>query len=165
MRRERGPYRYRRMQMLEGACADAYRPARKPIGSVLCPDCKATFRRGRWRWGMAPAGAVRRQCPACRRIAQRFPAGYVTLSGPFFGAHRDEVLARVRHCETQEKGAHPLERVMAVEKASGGAQVTTTSVHLARLIGHALERAFKGELSQSYSRGDNVLRVRWSRAA
>ena len=164
MRRERGPYRYRRMQMLEGASADAYRPTGKAAGPVLCPGCKATFRRGRWRWGMAPAGAVRRKCPACLRIAQRYPAGYVTLSGAFFDEHRAEILARVRHCETQEKGAHPLERVMAVEKAAGGTQVTTTSVHLARLIGHALEHAFKGELGQSYSRGDNVLRVRWSRA-
>lgn len=163
MRRERGPYRYRRMQMLEGASADAYRPAGKSAGSVLCPRCKATYRRGRWRWGAAPAGAVRRQCPACLRIAQRYPAGYITLSGAFFNAHRDEILARVRHCETQEKGAHPLERVMAIEKTARGTQVTTTSVHLARLIGHALERAFKGELSQTYNRGDNVLRVRWSR--
>lgn len=165
MRRERGPYRYRRMQMLEGASIDAYRPAGKSAGTILCPDCKATFHRGRWRWGMAPAGAVRRQCPACLRIAQRYPAGTITLSGSFFDAHRDEILARIRHCETQEKGAHPLERVMAIEKAASSTQVTTTSVHLARLIGHALEHAFKGELSQSYSRGDNVLRVRWSRAA
>jgi hypothetical protein len=165
MRRERGPYRYRRMQMLEGASADAYRPARKAAVPILCPGCTATFRRGRWRWGMAPAGAVRRHCPACLRIAQRYPAGYITLSGAFFDAHRDEVLARVRNCETQEKGAHPLERVMAIGKASGGTQVTTTSTHLARLIGHALEHAFKGELSQTYSRGDDVLRVRWRRAA
>lgn len=120
--------------MMEGASADAYRPAGKAAKPVLCPECKATFRRGRWRWGAAPAGAVRRKCPACLRIAQRYPAGYITVSGAFFNAHRDEILARVRHCETQEQGAHPL------------------------------ERAFKGELSQSYSPGDNVLRVRWSRA-
>jgi hypothetical protein len=157
--------RYRRLQLMVGQGDDAYRPARKSAGPVLCPECKATFRRGRWRWGMAPAGAVRRHCPACLRIAQRYPAGYITLSGAFFDAHRGEVLARIRHCETQEKGAHPLERVMAIVKASGGTQLTTTSTHLARLIGHALEHAFKGELSQSYSRGDNVLRVRWSRAA
>lgn len=165
MRRERGPFRYRRLQMLDGASQDALRPAGKAAGPILCPECKATFRRGRWRWGMAPAGAVRRHCPACLRIAQGYPAGYITLSGAFLDAHRDEILARVRHCETQEKGAHPLERVMAIEKTARGTQVTTTSVHLARLIGHALERAFKGELSQTYNRGDNVLRVRWSRAA
>jgi NMD protein affecting ribosome stability and mRNA decay len=153
------------MQMLEGASADAYRPAGKPVRPVLCPDCKATFRRGRWRWGAAPAGAVRRQCPACLRIAQRYPAGYITLSGAFFDAHRQEILARVQHCETQEKGAHPLERVMDIKNAAGGTQVTTTSMHLARLIGHALEHAFKGQLSQSYSRGDDILRVRWNRVS
>ena len=39
MRRERGPYRYRRMQMLEGASDDAYRPGTKPRGTVRCPGC------------------------------------------------------------------------------------------------------------------------------
>jgi len=165
VRRERGPYRYRRMQMLEGAANDAYRPAAKSSRPLLCPRCKATYRRGRWRWGTPAAGAERQLCPACRRIEQGYPAGYIGLSGAFFAAHREEILARIRHCESQEKAAHPLERVMAIEKTRGGARVTTTSVHLARLVGHALEHAFKGDLSQSYSRGDNVLRVLWSRAA
>jgi len=151
--------------MLEGASNDAYRPAGKTVGAILCPNCKAIFRRGRWRWGAAPAGAVSRKCPACRRIEESYPAGYITLSGAFLRAHRDEVLARIRHCETQEKAAHPLERVMEIDESSRGTQVTTTSVHLARLVGHALQHAFKGELSQSYSRGDNILRVRWRRAA
>lgn len=150
--------------MLEGASNDAYRPAGKAVGPILCPSCKAVFRRGRWRWGAPPAGAVRQKCPACRRIAENYPAGYINLSGAFFREHRDEVIARIGHCETQEKAAHPLERVMDIAESSRGTQVTTTSVHLARLIGHALQHAFKGDLSQTYSRGDNVLRVRWSRA-
>lgn len=150
--------------MLEGASGDAYRAGGKS-GPLLCPACKAVFRRGRWAWGAPPAGAARARCPACRRIAEDFPAGYIALSGAFLKAHGEEILARIRNCETQEKAAHPLERIMAVEKAADGVRVTTTSVHLARMIAHALEHAFKGELSQSYNREDNVLRVRWSRAA
>ena len=105
------------------------------------------------------------RCPACRRIDEGSPAGYISLSGTFFAAHRSEVLARVRNCETKEKSTHPLERIMATTAASGGVLVTTTSVHLARLIGHALHNAFKGDLSQSYNREDNLLRVRWRRDA
>jgi len=165
MRRERGPYRYRRMQMLEGASDDAYRPGGKPHGTLLCPGCKAVFRRGRWIWGAAPAGAIKRRCPACLRIAEGSPAGYISLSGAFFAAHRDEVLGRVKHCEQREKTTHPLERIMAIDAANGGVQVTTTSVHLARRIAHALESAFKGSLSLTYNHQDNLLRVRWSRAA
>lgn len=163
MRRERGPYRYRRMQMLEGLAPDAYRPRGKAHGPVLCPDCGALFRKGRWLWATAPAGASRRRCPACVRAAEDAPAGYIALQGEYFAAHRDEVLGRVRNCEAQERARHPLERVIAIAKAPGGALVTTTSVHLARRVGHALAHAFKGELSLRYNRGDNLLRVRWSR--
>lgn len=165
MRRERGPYRYRRMQMLEGASDDAYRPGAKPHEPVHCTGCGAVFRKGRWIWAAAPAGAVKGRCPACLRIAEGSPAGYISLTGAFFSAHRDEVLGRVRHCEQKEKTTHPLERIMAIDAAKGGVQVTTTSVHLARRIAHALESSFKGTMSLSYNRQDNLLRVRWSRAA
>lgn len=164
MRRERGPLRYRRMQIMEGLGDDAYRPGRKARGSVHCPDCGAVFRKGRWIWAAAPPGAIRQRCPACRRIREGSPAGYIALSGAFFAAHRDEVLARIRNCESKEKSQHPLERIVAVEGAKGGATVTTTSVHLARRIAHALESAFKGSLSLHYNSQDNLLRVRWSRA-
>jgi NMD protein affecting ribosome stability and mRNA decay len=153
------------MQMLEGFSDDAYRPGAKPRGPVHCPDCGALFRKGRWSWGTAPAGALKRRCPACLRIAEGSPAGYITMTGGFFTAHRDEVLARVRHIEQREKTTHPLERVMAIETAKGGVLVTTTSVHLARRVAHALESSFKGTLNVSYNHQDNLLRVRWSRAA
>ena len=150
--------------MMEGLGNDAYRPSAKPQGPVHCPGCGALFRKGRWSWGAAPAGALKLRCPACRRINERLPAGIISLAGTFFSKHRKEVLARVKNCEKLENTEHPLERIMAItEDGADGAQVTTTSVHLARLIGHALEHAFKGELSRSYNREDNLLRVRWRR--
>ena len=151
--------------MLEGFSDDAYRPNAKPRGPVHCTKCGAVFRNGRWSWAAAPAGALKRRCPACRRIAEGSPAGYITMTGGFFTAHRDELLARVRHCEQKEKTTHPLERIMAIDAAKGGVLVTTTSVHLARRVAHALESSFKGNLSLSYNRQDNLLRVRWSRGA
>jgi NMD protein affecting ribosome stability and mRNA decay len=154
------------MQLMEGASNDAFRPGRKAAGPLLCQRCGAVFRRGRWTWGAAPAGAVRRRCPACQRIDEDYPAGYIAISGAFLKLHGKEVIARVRQCEAQEKTSHPLERVMTIQDAGAlGLLVTTTSVHLARLIGHALHSAFKGKLRKTYSRGDNVLRVRWSRDA
>jgi hypothetical protein len=165
MRKQRGPYRYRRLQILEGYGSDPYRPGRKPAGPVHCPGCGALFSKGRWRWGEAPAGARKGRCPACRRKDEGVPGGYVAISGEFFGKHRAEVLARIRHCEAQEKARHPLERLIAIENEGREALVTTTSPHLARLLGHALEHAFKGDLSLSYNKQENLLRVRWSRAA
>ena len=150
--------------MLEGTRDDAYWSGSKPGGPVYCPKCKAVFRNGRWNWSAVPAGAAKLRCPACRRIDEGSPAGYITLSGSFFAVHRSEVLARIRNCEKKEKSTHPLERIMEIVAANGGVLVTTTSVHLARRIAHALESAFKGTLNIAYNPQDNLLRVRWSRA-
>lgn len=164
MRRERGPFRYRRLQMLDGAGFDAYRPGRKPRGPVYCERCQAVFRRGRWSWTPPPAGAARVLCPACRRVQERMPGGFVELAGGYLDGHHNEIMARLARCESEEKSRHPLERIVTEERSRRGALVSTTSAHLARRMGHALQHAFKGDLSQSYG-SDGVLRVRWRREA
>jgi len=96
-------------------------------------------------------------------MRDRFPAGMVSLQGEFLAAHRDEVLRRVRRCEAAEKRGHPLERIMAIAAEGEGVMVTTTGPHLARRIGDALHHAYKGVLAFRYNKGDNLLRVTWSR--
>jgi NMD protein affecting ribosome stability and mRNA decay len=165
MKTGRSAYRYGRKQLLEGYGNDPYRPGRKPAGPVQCPRCRAVFRRGRWSWGSAQGIALKRRCPACQRIEDRFPAGYVSIAGGFWRAHRGEILALVKNCEQRESAEHPLERIMKVQNEGEGLLVTTTSVHLARLIGHALKAAFKGSLRLVHNKEDSVLRARWTRAA
>ena len=87
----------------------------------------------------------------------------ITLSGAFLAAHRDEVLARVRACERAENRTHPLKRIMAVSPAGKILRITTTDAHLARRIGDALQRAYKGELDYRYPKGEPLLQVRWCR--
>ncbi len=163
MRRERGPYRYRRLQLLEGFSKDAYKAARKPRGAVLCPRCGALYRRGRWSWDAAPAVVTRQRCPACRRIEERYASSYVSLAGAFYRAHREEILGRLRNCEAREKAEHPMERIVGIEQRAGGATVSTTSPHLARVLAHALRESFKGELELSYHKRESLQRARWSR--
>ncbi|WP_272481676.1 BCAM0308 family protein, partial [Rhodothermus marinus] len=83
------------------------------------------------------------RCPACRRAADRYPAGYVELAGAFLSTHQEEILNLIRNLEEQEKQARPLERIMAMEVQNGRCYVTTTGVHLARRIGEALARAYQ----------------------
>ena len=142
---------------------DTYKLRGKLAEPTRCPDCGAMFHAGRWQWAQAPGDAHEARCPACHRIHDRFPAGYVTLKGTFLAAHRDELLHRVRHCEEDEKGDHPLERIMGVEEGAEGILVTTTGTHLARRIGDALHDAYKGELDYRYNKEENLLRVTWSR--
>lgn len=164
MKSTRGGFRMlRHEQLLQELEHDPLKPSRKLPEPTRCPECEAVFRRGRWTWAAAPEEAHAALCPACRRIRQHLPAGFVTLKGEFFREHRDEVLKRVRHCEAQQKRRHPLQRIMALEPKAAGLLVTTTDPHLARRIGDALHDAYKGELEYRYNKQDKMLRVTWSR--
>lgn len=163
MKTERGAFRMlRREQRIEPFRPDAYRPVGKPK-AASCPDCQAIFRRGRWSRAVAPAAAAPVRCPACRRLRERLPAGYVALGGEFLRAHRGEILNLVRRCEAAESGRHALERIMTLEAAPHGVFVTTTGVHLARRIGDAVHDAYKGRLRLRYNKAEKLLRVAWSR--
>lgn len=142
---------------------DPYRHAAKPPEPTMCPECKAVFAEGRWMWGEAPDEANEQLCPACQRIQDRFPAGYVTIKGTFFAEHRDEIVALIENHEKKEKAARPLQRIMAMDTIRDGIEVTTTDSHLARGIGEALQDAYKGELKLRYSRDENLLRATWKR--
>lgn len=166
MKADRGGWRpIRREQLIQEFVHDSYKATRKLPEPTRCPKCGAVYHAGRWTWEKAPAGTKETICPACHRIQDRFPAGYVTVSGKFFRDHREEILNRVRKCEEREKTDHPLERIMGVEEGKDGVLVTTTSVHLARLISEALHDSYKGQLEYSYNREENLLRASWSRAA
>jgi NMD protein affecting ribosome stability and mRNA decay len=142
---------------------DPYRHAAKPPEPTVCPECKAVFADGRWLWGEAPDEANEQVCPACQRIQDRFPAGYVTIKGAFLEEHRDEIVALIENHEKKEKAERPLQRIMAIDRKRDGLEITTTDSHLARGIAEALHDAYKGELKLRYSRDENLLRATWRR--
>jgi len=153
----------RREQLLQELVHDSYKSKRKLAEPTRCPQCGAVYHGGRWKWGSAPATAHETLCPACHRIRDHFPAGYISLKGEFFEAHRKDILSLVRGCEAREKAEHPLERIMGIEDAKEGTLVTTTDAHLARRIAEALHSAYKGRLLFRYNKEDARLRVFWSR--
>ena len=141
---------------------DAYKAGGKLPEPSACSVCGAVFHKGRWQWMDAPDNANRVICPACHRIHDHFPAGYLTLEGDFYQSHHDEVMHLVRNHEKHERAEHPLMRIMAVEEKDGKTLVTTTDIHLARGIGEALHHAYHGDLDFHYNREQNLLRVSWS---
>jgi len=164
MKRERSElHGQRREQLLDNPRHDSYKAKGKLPDPTRCPECGATFRKGRWTWN-AVTGSVHEQlCPACQRIHDRFPAGYVTLGGEFFASHRDDILGLVKNCETKEKADHPLQRIIAIEDVEAGVLVTTTDGHLARRIAEQIHDAHKGELALQYNKEENLLRANWKR--
>ena len=142
---------------------DPYRRLAKPPEPTICPNCQAVFHAGRWTWGRPPDEALEQDCPACQRIQDQFPAGYVMIKGEFINDHRDEIVALITAKEEREKARHPLQRIMAIEDIREGLQVTTTDSQLARGIGEALHEAYQGDLKLRYSRDENLLRATWKK--
>ena len=142
---------------------DSYRATAKLEHPAQCPRCGAAYQKGRWTWGTAAPDAERVTCPACQRIEDNFPAGYVTLKGAFFDAHRDEVLNLVAASEARARTEHPLQRIIGVEPLAKGVRVTTTDIHLARGIAQSVHDAFKGDLDIRYSKDEQLVRATWSR--
>jgi NMD protein affecting ribosome stability and mRNA decay len=121
------------------------------------------FHGGGWQWMDAPAGAQEVVCPACMRIRDEFPAGFLALSGDFLAEHEEEIRQLISNHEDKEKSQYPLQRIMDIEDTADGLMVTTTDMHLARGIGEALHKAYQGELEYRYNPGQALLRVSWSR--
>lgn len=142
---------------------DPYTTRVKPPEPTACPKCHASFMNGRWTWQAAPKDAHSQVCPACRRIHDRFPAGYITIKGEFFAEHRDEIVHLIKNHEKKEKEARPLQRIMSIDDKKDGLEVTTTDSHLARGIAEALHDAYKGDLKLRYSRDENLVRAIWKR--
>ena len=142
---------------------DAYKSSAKLPTPTVCPECSAVFADGRWQWLAQPASAHRELCPACHRIQDRFPAGYVKVEGEFARGHRTELIELARNLEKKERAEHALQRIIDIADEDGGFLITTTDIHLAHGIGEALHHAYRGALESHYNREEKLLRVRWSR--
>ena len=153
----------RRDRLIQEYEHDTYKTRSKLPEPTVCKDCGSVFHKGRWQWGEHPANAHETLCPACHRIHDHCPGGFLTLAGPFLTDHRDEILHRVRNVEEREKNQHPLRRIMAVEDDGAGIRITTTDMQLARSLGEAVHQAYKGELDYQYTDEANILRVNWQR--
>ncbi|MHB8495171.1 MAG: BCAM0308 family protein [Casimicrobiaceae bacterium] len=140
---------------------DPYQAAGKYKEPTVCPDCRAIFHAGHWQWGNAPDGAHQTRCPACRRIHEKLPAGWLTLGGAHFTAHRADVLARLHKVAAREREEHPLNRVMAIEEGPDEVVVTTTDIHTPQRIAEALKRQHHGDFDVQYGHDEYSVRVHW----
>lgn len=140
---------------------DPYQTRQKPNEPTVCPSCGVVYRDGRWQRGERPSAAHAETCPACRRIADGFPAGILTLHGDFADSRRDEIMGLVRNVEEAEKGEHPLNRIVGVEDSEDGVVISTTDIHLPRRLGEALRRAFHGELDMHFDENAYFARIDW----
>ena len=150
-------------RLIQERVHDTYKVRGKLPDPTACTECGVLYRDGRWTWGEAPADAAPTTCPACQRLQDEYPGGFLTLRGSFLAEHREELLGLARNVEEREKVDRPLKRIMAIQDQDDGVLVTTTEPNLARNIGDALESAYEGELDYTYSDEGNILRITWTR--
>lgn len=150
---------------------DPYNPRKGALDVGVCPECHAISRKKRWYLdeaeylSLARSGAVLRRCPACRKIADGFPSGVVTLFGGFLRTHREEILAIVRNEERRARGTNPLERIMGIRDGEESVEILTTDEKLAQRIGREIRKAYQGTVSYKWSEDANLARVDWTRDA
>jgi NMD protein affecting ribosome stability and mRNA decay len=136
----------------------------KPAEPSVCADCGVVFSEGRWRWSPElPPERTEVLCPACQRIRDKVPAGFLTLEGEFFRQHRKEILNLVENTVDFQQKEHPMKRMMDVKEADDGVVVTFTDIHLPHTVGVAIERAYDGELEMQFAEESGIARAYWSR--
>lgn len=142
---------------------DPYQSRRKYKEPTVCGECGAVYENARWSWGDARAHSHRETCPACARTRDKLPAGWVTLSGEFFNAHRAELMQLARNAAERERSEHPLNRVMDITETPAEVVIATCDIHSPRRIGEALERAYHGDLEVRFGHDEYFVRVNWRR--
>ena len=153
----------RKDRLLRERVHDSYMEKEKRPDGTVCRDCGAVYEGGRWTWGIRIGTENDATCPACQRISDSYPAGVLTITGNFYSDHRKEILNLVRNIEDQEKKEHPLERIMDMVNEGDTVTIRTTGIHVARRIGDALRRSYKGAYDMQYEDEGKAVRICWER--
>jgi predicted nucleic acid-binding Zn-ribbon protein len=153
--------------------AGQHRGPRAPSEPAKCITCGAVYSDRRW----TPAGTPKKGskhkhwhpqattvCPACKKKQEGLPSGFVYVSGDFLPSHRLE-MERLLDKEAERAAVdNPLARIMTREiDENGRLVIATTTEHLAQRLGHALEKAFEGEVRYDFSHENKLARVYWHR--
>jgi hypothetical protein len=150
----------------------AHRPFAAIAEPAVCKTCGAIFADRRW---TAPAQAAASAghphwrpaaevvCPACKQIESHVVGGYLTISGKFVADHHDEIDNLMVNEADRAAEDNPLCRIMGRSETDGRLEIETTTEHLAQRLGHALEKAYDGEVTYDFSHENKLARVTWHR--
>lgn len=149
-----------------------HRTVRSLSEPAVCEICGDVYADRRWSRPDAERQSAKHKhfrpaskvvCPACERQRGGVPSGYVYVQGKFFASHQDEIRRLLKNEAERSAEDNPLARIMDWQTEDGRLTVTTTTEHLARRLGHALNKAYRGKVRYGVSQRNKFARVWWQR--
>jgi hypothetical protein len=147
-----------------GRLGGPYHAGKYP-SNTNCPGCGLLFVDGVWKYGKPDKNQelLEKLCPACLQIRHGQIGGIVQFRGAFAGAHRQELLNRIRNVERMTREERPLERIVEMKEDRDGIVVSATTEHLVARIGKSIQRDFGGVLDLRYAHEDKFVYAHWQR--
>lgn len=135
---------------------------------AVCQQCGSIYKNRRWTAGnevRITEGKSRVViCPACKQENTGDVRGFVFLDGSFFVGHQNEIENLLRNETERAAEDNVLARIIEWRRGEGHKlTLTTTTEHLAQRLGHALGKAFGGEVQYDFSHENKLARVSWKR--
>ena len=146
-----------------------HRTTRAMSEPAICQHCGSIYANRRWTAANPvlgiPDGKLHMViCPACKQKQTDDVRGFVFLDGSFFVVHRKEIESLLRNEAARAAEDNVLARILEWRRGKGHKlTLTTTTEHLAQRLGHALEKAFGGEVNYDFSHENKLARVSWAR--
>lgn len=155
----------RRDRLVQEYRHDPYFLREKRPEPSVCKECGVVFQDGIFEWMKHPprdAGSI--TCPACLRIQENYEGGLVQLEGGFLQTHWEDIRNLIENTADREVRERPLERILEWRNEDDGSVVIrTTYEHIARRIGEAVHKAYKGQLDLHYPGDEKYVRAHWIR--
>lgn len=147
-----------------------HRPGKAAGEPRVCRTCGSVYLKRHWlpkadpRVAALVLSATPTLCRACAMQEQGLAGGYLTVAGAFFVAHRAEVERLLLNEDARAGEDNPTGRIIKWDRSQPEVLTLTTSTeHLVERLGHALNRAFGGDIDYGFSHGNKFARGSWRR--
>ena len=104
-------------------------------------------------------------CPACKQLKERSALGVVELRGEHWRAKEEEILNLIKNTEKIARKRNDQERILWRHTRDGVTKIYVSLPELARHLGRALHKTYKGKTEYRRSPEDPFLRVIWHSAS
>ena len=134
----------------------------------VCKSCQAVYLNKRWYFDPQlyreqKGKAEKIICPGCQKVADRSFDGVVYLKGSLLKTRKEEIINLIKKEEQKEREKNVLSRIGKMESRGKEMEVYTTTQFLATRLGHAIYKAFSGELKIKPAPREAFVRVYWER--